>query len=80
MNSGPPEFPGLIAASVWIASVVRKQTEAGAVICVPICETTPVDSDSEWPNGAPIAATGSPTRTVVESPIGTAGMGRRLGS
>ena len=32
-NSGPPELPWLIAASVWIAPGVAKQTAAGASIC-----------------------------------------------
>ena len=80
LKSGPPELPGLMAVSVWIASVVRRQTAAGAMICVPIWETIPEESDSTCPNGAPIAATGSPILTSEELPIGAWGIGSRSGS
>ena len=72
-TSGPPELPGLIAASVWIAPEMRKLVSDW--IERSIAETTPIDSDCCSPNGEPIAATGSPTSTPVLSPSGS---GRRL--
>ena len=36
-----------------------------------VAETTPTASELSWPNGLPIAATGSPTTTRLESPSGT---------
>ena len=61
--SGPPELPGLIAASVWITSVIRKPlTSAGIWRC--LAETTPVVSVRSRPKGLPIATTGSPTCDV----------------
>ena len=36
-----------------------------------VAETTPTLSELSWPNGLPIAATGSPTVTSAESPSGT---------
>ena len=61
-TSGPPELPGLIAASVWIApaiwNAVSPEIERSTA------ETTPTDSDWRSENGEPIAATGVPTSTV----------------
>ena len=37
----------------------------------PVAETTPTASELCLPNGLPIAATGDPTRTALESPSGT---------
>ena len=36
-----------------------------------VAETTPTPSEPAWPKGLPIAATGSPTTTALESPNGT---------
>jgi hypothetical protein len=36
-----------------------------------VAETTPTASELSWPNGLPIAATGSPTTTLPESPSGS---------
>jgi hypothetical protein len=36
-----------------------------------VAETTPTASELSCPNGLPIAATGSPTTTRLESPSGT---------
>ena len=69
-KSGPPELPWLIGASVWIASGTEK-VDVSESIERWIAETTPVASESAFPNGAPIAATGSPTATAAESPRGT---------
>ena len=69
-TSGPPELPGLIAASVWIASVTEDWPSSPAVatgrsraLMIPVV-TVP------WrPSGAPMATTGWPTCSVEESPI-----------
>ena len=55
-SSGPPELPGLIEASVWIApsiwNWVSDFTERS------VAETTPTESERCSPKGLPIAATG----------------------
>ena len=61
-SSGPPELPRLIAASVWIASLIEKSVSASIVRF--FADTTPTESELSSPNGLPIAATGSPTVTV----------------
>ena len=63
VTSGPPELPGLAAASNWIRLVS---------ICCPSGErnwrfrpeTTPADADGPMPNGKPTATTWSPGREV----------------
>jgi hypothetical protein len=60
--SGPPELPGLIAASVWITCEIVKPS--GAVICRWSADTIPEVIVLSNPNGLPIAATGSPTCTL----------------
>ena len=65
-SSGPPELPGLIAASVWITSSIGSRS--GAVIRRCSAETTPVVSVRSSPKGLPIATVGSPTLHVEESP------------
>ena len=67
--SGPPELPGLIAASVWMTSLMEKPL--GAWIWRWSAETIPVVTVRSSPNGLPIATTGSPTCTFVESPSGS---------
>ena len=69
-SSGPPELPCVIGASVWIASTTLKR-EVREGIERRLDETTPTASESVLPNGLPIAATGSPTTTLLESPSGT---------
>jgi hypothetical protein len=59
--SGPPELPGLIAASVWITSSIAKPLGASMRRCR--ADTTPVVSVRSRPNGLPIATVGSPTST-----------------
>ena len=65
-SSGPPELPGLIEASVWIApsiwNLVSDSTERS------VAETTPTESDCCSPKGLPIAATGWPTTRSLSSP------------
>ena len=69
-KSGPPELPWLIGASVWIAST-RLNLEVSESTERFVAETTPTASEFSFPNGLPIAATGSPTVTAAESPRGT---------
>jgi len=54
-SSGPPELPGLIAASVWITPSIRVPASDG--ISRPSALTTPVVSVRSSPNGFPIATT-----------------------
>ena len=64
--SGPPELPGLIAASVWMTlSIV---TPSGAWISRCRAETMPLVTVRCRSNGLPIATTGSPTSIFEESP------------
>ena len=58
-SSGPPELPGLIAASVWITLLIVNPL--GALISRWRAETIPVVTVRSSPNGFPIATTGSPT-------------------
>ena len=64
--SGPPELPGLIAASVWITWEIEKPLGAWIWRCS--AETMPLVTVRSRPNGLPIATTGSPTWTSDESP------------
>ena len=59
---GPPELPGLIAASVWITLSIVKPF--GAWICRWSAETIPAVTVRSSPNGLPIATTGLPTCVV----------------
>ena len=65
-SSGPPELPGLIEASVWIApsiwNWVRDLTERS------VAEITPTERDCCSPKGLPIAATGWPTTRSLSLP------------
>ena len=69
-SSGPPELPGLIDASVWIALSMPKLVSPSTVRLV--AEITPTESDWSSPKGLPIAATGSPTAKVERSDSGPA--------
>ncbi|MGY4291276.1 hypothetical protein ACVWXO_010542 [Bradyrhizobium sp. LM2.7] len=65
-TSGPPELPGLSAASVWItSSMVRPLTER---IERPSAETTPAVTVDSKPSGLPIAITSWPRRRLLELP------------
>ena len=65
-TSGPPELPGLSAASVWItSSMVRPLIER---IERPSAETTPAVTVDSKPSGLPIATTSWPRRNVLELP------------
>ena len=67
-SSGPPELPGLIAASVWITLRIGKPS--GAWIWRASAETMPVVTVRVKPKGLPMAITGSPTSACEESPSG----------
>ena len=72
--SGPPEFPGLAAASNWISPVIT---------CLPSCErkltvepgdNTGAEIDGPMPNGKPTATTSSPCcRCAVDPSVADAG-------
>ncbi len=66
--SGPPELPGLIAASVWITLEIEKPLGAWIWRCS--AETMPLVTVRSSPKGLPIATTGSPTWSCEESPSG----------
>src|ERR1700761_2170179 len=70
LTSAPPELPGLIAASVWIASNTvfwlpdSPVVDTGRFIALMI----PVVPVPDKPSGEPIATTGWPTRRSDEEP------------
>ena len=68
LNSGPPELPRLIAASVWM-----KSSYGPWRMSRPRAETMPAVTEPPRPNGLPIASTQSPTR----SRVGVAELHRR---
>ena len=71
LRSGPPEFPGLIDASVWMKfSYVATPTRLRAV-----AEMIPTVTVRSRPNGFPIAIAHCPTRRWSESPSSAAGSG-----
>src|SRR3954464_9490436 len=63
-SSGPPELPGLMAASVCTAPGMEKPL--GASISRPSAETMPVVTVPSRPNGLPMAIAASPGRRVFE--------------
>ena len=65
-TSGPPELPWLIAASVWIESLMVKSF--GAVIWRCSALTIPLVTVPSSPNGLPSATTFSPTVSSFELP------------
>ena len=65
-RSGPPELPGLIAASVWITS--RMMRPAGERNSRPSALITPTVSVWSSPNGLPTASTRRPTSRSAERP------------
>ena len=69
LQSGPPELPKLIEASVWMkswnAGVPPKMLRSER----PVALTMPtVTEPRSWPSGLPIAIAQSPTRSRSESP------------
>ena len=65
LSSGPPELPGLMAASVWMTSWVRRSATGSGR---PTALTTPTLTVWLRPNGLPIAITQSPGAICDESP------------
>ncbi len=76
-RSGPPELPGLIAASVWIMlSRVSLAAVVPAVTVRPSAETIPevtVGVPAARPSALPMATTASPTTRPLELPKVTVG-------
>ena len=65
-TSGPPELPGLSAASVWITSSISRPERARSER--PSAETTPAVTVDSKPSGLPIATTSWPRRSRLELP------------
>ena len=61
VTSGPPELPGLAAASNWIR-LVSGRVPSGGSNSRSRPDTTPADADGPMPNGKPMATTWSPAR------------------
>ena len=70
-TSGPPELPGLSAASVWIRSSTSRPVEARSER--PSADTTPAVTVDSKPSGLPMAITSCPRRSRRESPRVAAG-------
>src|SRR5438309_7151596 len=69
LTSAPPEFPGLIAASVWIKS----SYSAMPTLARPTALTIPIVTVWLRPKGLPMASTYSPTWSLSESAQGMTG-------
>ena len=67
-TSGPPELPGLSAASVWITSSIIRPVVARSER--PSAEITPAVTVNSKPSGLPIAIAIWPRRNVFELPSG----------
>ena len=67
-----------MAASVWIAPAMAKSVNDATARST--ADTMPTESDCACPNGEPIAATGSPTRTASEDPNGSGSSSKPFGS
>ena len=68
----PPEFPGLMAASVWRRPLKVRALPSGAVTLMvrSLAERTPTVTVWSWPKGFPMAITVSPIIRSEEVPIG----------
>ena len=75
-TSGPPELPGLSAASVWITSSISRPVRERKLR--PSAETTPVVTVDSKPSGLPMAITSWPRFKRLESPSGAASQRHRL--
>ena len=74
-TSGPPELPGLSAASVWITSSIMRPVVARRLR--PSAEITPAVTVDSKPSGLPIAIASWPRRSRLESPSGANGKAAR---
>src|SRR3954468_21070566 len=71
-SSGPPELPGLMAASVWMRLV--SDSLLSVVIARPLADTMPLVTELEYvPSGLPIATTSWPTLSASDSPMAADG-------
>ena len=68
LRRGPPELPGLIAASVWIVSRIMYPSSVWRGRARP--DTIPVVRVRSKPKGLPMASTFMPTRRFDEEPKG----------
>ena len=70
-TSGPPELPGLIAASVWIASItaLASVSPASSRTGRSSALTMPSVTVPTRPSGEPMAITPSPTARLADDPI-----------
>ena len=66
LTSGPPELPGLIAASVCMNGVIQLNVESGTTRS--IAEMIPRVAVLPIPRGYPTANTSSPIASVLELP------------
>ena len=76
LTSGPPELPGLMAASVWMKfSIAYGLFPRSMMPSVPrpIALTIPAVIVKSRPNGLPSASTHSPTRTASSGARSAAG-------
>ena len=74
LTSGPPELPGLIAASVWMKSEIEYWLAHEAFSSRPprpFALTMPAVTVKSSPSGLPNASTHSPTRVCESSPMFT---------
>ena len=72
-TSGPPELPGLMAASVWIALMKASSPSPPAVTGRLSALTMPAVTVPWSPSGEPRAIAASPTSSALEEPSVTAG-------
>ena len=68
-SSGPPELPGLMAASVWMTPLISRPEAAGRRR--PSALMMPEVIERPRPNGLPIAKTVCPTCRSLDEPIGS---------
>ena len=79
LTSAPPELPGLIAASVWMASMTVASSWVEPVATArPVALMIPSVTVLDSPSGAPIATAMSPTCTLSE--FGEGGRGEPAGA
>ena len=73
--SGPPELPGLIAASVWMKSVIAyvSRFRPASSLPRPLALMMPAVTVKFSPSGLPMATTHSPMRSFWSSPSPTVG-------
>src|SRR5919202_281027 len=75
LTSGPPELPGLIAASVWMKSEIAYWLGRSPRTERPLALTIPAGTGKSRPSGVPIASTQSPMRAGLSSPRHAVGVG-----